>query len=92
MPSNPPSPTVTTKGSETGGAVDPRERSLRRNLQEVKRSRSSKGRANIRLMVNQQSGSSKRNQKQVEAKRRRAREQGARRNRNSMFARRYNDS
>lgn len=37
MPSNPPSPTVMKKGSKTGAAVDPRERSLLRNRQEAQR-------------------------------------------------------
>ena len=92
MPPNPPSPTVTKKGSKTGAAVDPRERSLRKNRQEAKRGSTSKGRANIRRMVNKQSGSSTRNQRQVEERRRRARAQGAKRNRRLMLSRRYNDS
>ena len=92
MPPNPPSPTVTKKGSKTGAAVDPRERSLRKNRQEAKRGSTSSGRANIRRMVNNQSGSSKRNQRQVEERRRRARAQGAKRNRRLMLSRRYNDS
>ena len=38
-PSNPASPTVTRKGSKTGAAVDPRERSLRKNLADARRKR-----------------------------------------------------
>ena len=92
MPSNPPSPTVTKKGSNTGATVDPRERSLRVNRQEASRGSTSTGRANIRRQVNAQSGSSKRNQRQVEERQRRARAQGAKRNRRLMLSRRYNDS
>ena len=38
-PSNPASPTVRRKGSTTGASVDPRERSLRKNREDAKRSR-----------------------------------------------------
>ena len=54
------------KGSTTGASVDPRERGLRKNQQEAKRGSTSKGRANIRAQVKAASGSSKRNQRQVE--------------------------
>ena len=43
MPSNPPSPTVMKKGSKTGAAVDPRERSLRKNRQEAQRQKLKSG-------------------------------------------------
>ena len=38
-PNNPASPTVRRKGSTTGASVDPRERSLRKNRKDAKRSR-----------------------------------------------------
>ena len=58
-PSNSPGPAVVKKGSRTGASVDPRERQLRKNRQEARRSggSSSAGRANIRRMVEAQSGS-----------------------------------
>ena len=92
-PSNPPSPTVRRKGSTTGATVDPRERSLRKNLQESKsRKRSTvKGRKNIAAQVKEASGSSKRNQKLVEARRRRAREEALKKNLREMFGSKYNN-
>ena len=91
-PSNPPSPTVKRRGSETGATVDPRERGLRKNRQQAKRSSgsSSAGRRNIARMVAEQSGSKKRSQKLTEARRRRARLRGAQRNRRQMLSRKYN--
>ena len=89
-PSNPASPTVRRKGSTTGASVDPRERSLRKNRQEAKRGSSTKGRANIRAQVKAASGSSKRNQRQVEDRRRRARQRGAKRNLREMLAAKFN--
>jgi hypothetical protein len=92
-PSNSPGPAVVKKGSKTGASVDPRERQLRKNRQEARRSggSSSAGRANIRRMVEAQSGSKKRDQKQVEARRRRARQRGAARNRRQYLASKNND-
>ena len=92
-PSNSPGPAVVKKGSRTGASVDPRERQLRKNRQEARRSggSSSAGRANIRRMVEAQSGSKKRDQKQVEARRRRARQRGAARNRRQYLASKNND-
>ena len=78
------------KGSTTGASVDPRERGLRKNQQEAKRGSTSKGRANIRAQVKAASGSSKRNQRQVEEKRRRARQRGAKRNLREMLAAKFN--
>ena len=89
-PSNPASPTVRRKGSTTGASVDPRERSLRKNRQEAKRGSTTKGRANIRAQVQAASGSSKRNQRQVEDRRRRARQRGAKRNLREMLAAKFN--
>ena len=89
-PSNPASPTVRRKGSSTGASVDPRERSLRKNRQEAERGSSTKGRANIRAQVKAASGSSKRNQRQVEERRRRARQRGAKRNLREMLAAKFN--
>ena len=89
-PSNPASPTVRRKGSTTGASVDPRERSLRKNRQEAKRGSSTKGRANIRAQVKAASGSSKRNQRQVEDRRRRARQRGAKKNLREMLAAKFN--
>ena len=92
-PSHSPGPAVVKKGSKTGASVDPRERQLRKNRQEARRSggSSSAGRANIRRMVEAQSGSKKRDQKQVEARRRRARQRGAARNRRQYLASKNND-
>ena len=91
--SNPPSPTVRRKGSTTGAAVDTRERSLRKNLQESKSRKGStvKGRKNIAAQVREVSGSSKRNQKLVEARRRRAREEALKKNLREMFGSKYNN-
>ena len=87
-----PSPAVVKQGSRTGASVDPRERQLRRNRQEARRSggSSSAGRRNIARQVAEQSGSAKRNQRQVEARRRRAREEAAKRNRRLMLSNKYN--
>jgi hypothetical protein len=92
-PNNPPSPTVRRKGSTTGATVDPRERSLRKNLQESKsrKGSTSKGRKNIAAQVKKASGSSKRNQKLVEARRRRAREEALKKNLREMFGSKYNN-
>ena len=92
-PSNSPGPAVVKKGSRTGASVDPRERQLRKNREQARRSggSSSAGRANIRRMVEAQSGSKKRDQKQVEARRRRAREEAAKRNRRQYLSSKYND-
>jgi len=90
-PSNPPSPTVTRKGSDTGASVDPRERQLRKNRQDAKRGSTTKGRANIKAQVDAVSGSSKRNQRQVEERRRRARRQAMLKNRRQLLSRRHND-
>ena len=92
-PSNSPGPAVRRQGSTTGATVDPRERQLRKNRQEARRSggSSSAGRANIRRMAEAQSGSKKRDQKQVEARRRRARQRGAARNRRQYLASKNND-
>jgi|TARA_R100000479_G_C6293386_1_gene167455 hypothetical protein len=92
-PSNSPSPAVRRRGSATGASVDPRERQLRKNRQQARRSTtgsSTAGRRNIARQVAEQSGSAKRNQRQVEARRRRAREQAAARNRRLMLSRKYN--
>ena len=91
--SNPPSPTVVRPGSKTGAAVDPRERSVSKNLQESKRKKGStvKGRKNIAAQVREASGSSKRNQKLVEARRRRAREEALKKNLREMLASKYNN-
>ena len=89
-PSNPASRTVRRKGSTTGASVDPRERSLRKNRQEAKRGSTTKGRANIRAQVKAASGSSKRNQRQVEDRRRRARQRGAKKNLREMLAAKFN--
>ena len=90
-PSNPASPTVTRKGSSTGASVDPRERSLRKNRQDAKRGSTTKGRANIKAQVDAVSGSSKRNQRQVEERRRRARRRAMLKNRRQLIASRNND-
>lgn len=92
-PSNPPSPTVRRKGSTTGATVDPRERSLRKNLQESKsrKGSTSKGRRNIAAQVKEASGSSKRNQKLVQDRRRRAREEALKKNLREMFGSKYNN-
>jgi len=88
------------------GKLDRNTARVQRHQQDARRSRtaqhqdvkaasgssSTKGRANIRRMVNEQSGSSKRNQRQVEDKRRRARNAAAKRNRRLMLSSRYNDS
>ena len=91
-PSNSPGPAVRRQGSTTGASVDPRERQLRKNRQEARRSggSSSAGRRNIARQVAEQSGSAKRNQRQVEARRRRARQEGAKRNRRLMLSSKYN--
>jgi hypothetical protein len=91
-PSNSPGPAVVKQGSRTGASVDPRERQLRKNRQEALRSggSSSAGRRNIARQVAEQSGSAKRNQRQVEARRRRARQEGAMRNRRMMLSNKYN--
>ena len=91
-PSNSPGPAVVKQGSRTGASVDPRERQLRKNRQEARRSggSSSAGRRNIARQVAEQSGSAKRNQRQVEARRRRAREEAAKRNRRLMLSNKYN--
>lgn len=91
-PSNSPGPAVVKQGSRTGASVDPRERQLRKNRQEARRSggSSSAGRRNIARQVAEQSGSAKRNQRQVEARRRRAREEAAKRNRRLMLSSKYN--
>ena len=91
--SNPPSPTVVRPGSNTGATVDPRERSLRKNREESKRKKGStvEGRKNIAAQVREASGSSKRNQKLVEARRRRAREEALKKNLREMFASKYNN-
>ena len=90
--SNSPGPAVRRQGSTTGASVDPRERQLRKNRQDARRSSgsSSAGRRNIARQVAEQSGSAKRNQRQVEARRRRARQEGAKRNRRLMLSRKYN--
>ena len=87
-----PGPAVRRQGSTTGASVDPRERQLRKNRQEARRSggSSSAGRRNIARQVAEQSGSAKRNQRQVEARRRRARQEGAKRNRRLMLSSKYN--
>jgi len=89
--SNPPSPTVRKAGSTTGASVDPRERSLRRNRSDAARGSRTAGRANIQKQVDAVSGSSKRNQRLVEARRRRARQRGLSKNRRELLARRNND-
>ena len=92
-PSNSPGPAVRRQGSTTGASVDPRERQLRKNRQEARRSTtgsSTAGRRNIARQVAEQSGSAKRNQRQVEARRRRAREEAAKRNRRLMLSNKYN--
>tara|TARA_Y100000361_G_scaffold44639_1_gene38678 strand:- start:36 stop:560 length:525 start_codon:yes stop_codon:yes gene_type:complete len=90
-PSNPPSPTVTRKGSDTGASVDPRERQLRKNRQDAKRGSTTKGRANIKAQVDAVSGSGRRNQRQVEERRRRARRRAMLKNRRQLLSRRHND-
>ena len=92
-PSNSPGPAVVRPGSRTGASVDPRERQLRRNREEARRSggSTSAGRQNIARQVAEQSGSSRRNQQQVEARRRRAREEAAKRNRRRYLASKNND-
>tara|TARA_B100000003_G_scaffold9637_1_gene8277 strand:+ start:1449 stop:2027 length:579 start_codon:yes stop_codon:yes gene_type:complete len=92
-PSNSAGPAVRRQGSATGASVDPRERQLRKNRQEARRSTtgsSTAGRRNIARQVAEQSGSAKRNQRQVEARRRRAREEAAKRNRRLMLSRKFN--
>jgi len=88
-----PSPTVLRRGSKTGAAVDPRERSLRKNKEDAKRTKGStvKGRKNIAAQVKAASGSSKRNQKTVEARRRRARVAGQKRNLREYLASKNKD-
>lgn len=86
-----PGPAVVKKGSRTGASVDPRERQLRKNRQDAKRRSTTKGRANIKAQVDAVSGSSKRNQRQVEARRRRARQQAMLKNRRQLLARKNND-
>ena len=86
-----PGPAVVTKGSRTGATVDPRERQLRKNRQDAKRGSTTKGRANIKAQVDADSGSSKRNQRQVEERRRRARRQAMLKNRRQLLASRNND-
>ena len=90
-PSNPPSPTVTRKGSDTGASVDPRERQLRKNRQDAKRGSTTAGRANIKAQVDAVSGSGRRNQRQVEERRRRARRRAMLKNRRQLLSRRHND-
>ena len=90
-PSNPASPTVRRSGSTTGASVDPRERQLRKNRQDAKRGSTTAGRANIKAQVDAVSGSSKRNQRQVEERRRRARRRAMLKNRRQLLARRNND-
>ena len=85
-----PGPAVVKKGSRTGASVDPRERSLRKNRQEAKSGSTTKGRANIKAQVDAASGSSRRNQRQVEERRRRARQRGAKRNLREMLAAKFN--
>lgn len=89
-PSNSPGPAVRRRGSTSGAAVDPRERSLRKNRQESKRGSTTTGKANIARQVAEQSGSSKRNQKSVEARRRRAREEAMKKNRREYLGNKYN--
>ena len=91
--SNPASPTVLRRGSKTGAAVDPRERGLKKNQQDAKRTKgsTSKGRKNIAAQVKAASGSSKRNQKTVEARRRRARVAGQKRNLREYLANKNKD-
>lgn len=86
-----PGPAVVKKGSRTGASVDPRERQLRKNRQDAKRGSTTAGRANIKAQVDAVSGSSKRNQRQVEERRRRARRQAMLKNRRQLLSRRYND-
>ena len=88
-----PGPAVVKKGSRTGASVDPRERQLSKNRRDARRSTtgsSTAGRRNIARQVDAQSGSAKRNQRQVEARRRRARQEAAKRNRRLMLSRKYN--
>lgn len=88
-----PGPAVVKKGSRTGASIDPRERQLSKNRREARRSTTGSntaGRRNIARQVAEQSGSAKRNQRQVEARRRRARQEGAKRNRRLMLSRKYN--
>ena len=92
-PSNSPGPAVVKQGSRTGASVDPRERQLNKNRQEARRSTtgsSTAGRRNIARQVAEQSGSAKRDQRQVEARRRRAREEALKRNRRLMLSNKYN--
>ena len=89
-PSRPASPTVRRPGSTTGASVDPRERQLRKNQQDAKRSSTTAGRANIKAQVDAVSGSGRRNQRQVEERRRRARQRGAKRNLREMLAAKFN--
>ena len=90
-PSRPASPTVRRPGSTTGASVDPRERQLRVNRRDAERGSTTKGRANIKAQVDAVSGSSKRNQRQVEERRRRARRRAMLKNRRQLLARQYND-
>ena len=73
---------------------DPTSRRVRRVQEDARRSRvrasGTAGRRNIARQVAEQSGSAKRNQRQVEARRRRAREEAAKRNRRLMLSRKYN--
>ena len=86
-----PGPAVVKEGSRTGASVDPRERQLRKNRQEAKRGSTTAGRANIKAQVDAVSGSSKRNQRQVEERRRRARRRAMLKNRRQLLSRRHND-
>ena len=86
-----PGPAVVTKGSRTGASVDPRERQLRKNRLDAKRGSTTAGRANINAQVDAVSGSSKRNQRQVEERRRRARRRAMLKNRRQLLSRRHND-
>ena len=86
-----PGPAVVKEGSRTGASVDPRERQLRKNRQDAERGSTTAGRANIKAQVDAVSGSSKRNQRQVEERRRRARRRAMLKNRRQLLSRRHND-
>ena len=88
-PSNPPSPTVRKRGSNTGATVDPRERSVRRNLRDVGRN-TTKGRKNISAQVKAASGSSKMSQKEKERRQREARRKAMKKNRREYLASKFN--
>ena len=102
-PSDSPGPAVRRAGSTTGASVDPRERQLRKNLEDARRSRAAasaevraaggSNRRNDRAIekeVSRSSGGVRAAQRRKEERQRRARKRGLKRNRRQMLGNRYN--